>query len=153
MEVVRDISIKTPADELMELVRVKKKISMDAAARELRLPLATVQALVDFLVEEKVLGVEYKFTTPYIYINDASQVKLKNMGKADGGASLAKKEAFYKKAEGKGIPKIKIDSLWRKYLGAHIPELRQEFVHKALERGLSRDKAEDLWLKYLNYLY
>ena len=63
-----NIIIRTAADELFELVKKNAKISVEGAAKQLRIPLATIQALVDFLVEEKVFGIEYKFTTPFIYL-------------------------------------------------------------------------------------
>ena len=40
--------IRTIADELFELVKEKGKISVEDAAKEMKMPLATAQALVDF---------------------------------------------------------------------------------------------------------
>ena len=59
--------LKTSVDDLYELVESRKKISVDDAAKLLKLPVNIVQSLVDFLVEESIFGIEYKFTTPYIY--------------------------------------------------------------------------------------
>ncbi|MBI2208893.1 hypothetical protein HYU50_05350 [Candidatus Woesearchaeota archaeon] len=67
-EMVNDI-LKTSADDLYELVKSREKISVEEAAKLLRMPINTVHALVDFLVEEKMFGIEYKFTTAYIYIS------------------------------------------------------------------------------------
>ena len=64
-----DNVLKTGVDELYELVMSRKKISVEEIAKILKIPDDTVQALVDFLVEEKIFGIEYKFTTPYVYIS------------------------------------------------------------------------------------
>ena len=48
-----DFVLRTVADELLELVRKSKKISVEEAARKLRMPIASVQALVDFLVADE----------------------------------------------------------------------------------------------------
>ena len=63
-----DSIIRTVADELFELVKKRSKLSVEEASKQLKIPIATIQALVDFLGEEKVFGIEYKFTTPYIYL-------------------------------------------------------------------------------------
>ena len=62
------VEIRTGADELVELVKKRKKISIEEAAKLLGLKPANIQGLVDFLVEDKKFGVEYKFTTPYVYM-------------------------------------------------------------------------------------
>ena len=68
--------LKTSADDLYELVKSRKKISVEEAAKFLKLPVKTVHALVDFLVEEKIFGIEYKFTTPYIYLSEEYSKKM-----------------------------------------------------------------------------
>ena len=49
---------------------------MEDASKILKLPMNVVQSLVDFLVEEKIFGIEYKFTTPYIYISQEKGKKV-----------------------------------------------------------------------------
>ena len=68
--------LKTSADDLYELVSSRKKISVEEAAKILKVPNNTVQALVDFLVEERIFGIEYKFTTPYIFISEEKEKKI-----------------------------------------------------------------------------
>ena len=93
-----DSLIRTSADELFDLVNKSSKISVEDAAKQLKMPLATVQALVDFLVEERIFGIEYKFTTPYIYLYRESIQKVKS--KDDSFTKgLITKEQFYEKAK------------------------------------------------------
>ena len=146
-----DSVIHTIADELFELVEKKNKISVEGAAKALKMPLATAQALVDFLVEEKVFGIEYKFTTPYIYLYKEG-VKARKLKEKSFAKDLVTKEQFYQVAKAKKIPYEYIEGLWRKYLKQNIPKLREEFLRKSREKKITEDKVEELWQKYLSYL-
>src|SRR3989338_7068887 len=98
-----DSIIRTVADELFELVKKKEKISVEDAAKSMKMSVSTVQALVDFLVEEKIFGIEYKFTTPYVYLyrEGVSGAKEKEKGFTEG---LITKEQFYEKAKQRKMP-------------------------------------------------
>ena len=146
-----DSIIRTVADELFELVKRSKKISVEEAAKELKVPIVTVQTLVDFLVEEKIFGIEYKFTTPYVYLykDSLQQAKGKDKSFTKG---LVTKEQFYEKAKQKKIPYEVIEGYWRKYLQQNLTSLREEFLRKAKEKSVSDEKTEELWEKYLSYL-
>ena len=142
--------LRTVADELVELVKKSNKISVDLAAKKLKVPVASVQALVDFLVEEKVFGVEYKFTTPYVYIyKEFKQAKGKEKSLTD---ELVTKEQFYERAKARKLPYENIEGLWRKYLQQNLVNIRQEFLKKAKEKKVPEEKIDDLWNKYLAYL-
>ena len=146
-----DVILRTVADELLELVKKKKKISVEEAAKELNVNTPTIQALVDFLVEEKVFGIEYKFTTPYIYLykEGINEAKGKERGFAEG---LITKEQFYMKAKEKKMPYEHIEGLWRKYLQQNLVRIREEFLRKSREKRVPEHKVEELWKKYLSYL-
>ena len=148
---VKDGSIRTSADELFELVKGTSKISVEDAAKRLKMPLATVQALVDFLVEDKIFGIEYKFTTPYIYLynEDLKQAHGKDKSFTKG---LVTKEHFYERAKEKKVAYEHIETLWRKYLKQNMSHLRDEFLKKAKDKKIPAEKTEDLWKKYLSYL-
>ena len=143
--------LRTVADDLLELVKRSEKISVDEAAKKLKMHPASVQALVDFLVEEKVFGIEYKFTTPYIYLYkegiESARGKEKSFTKG-----LVTKEQFYKKAKERDIPYERIEGLWRKYLHQNLAHIREEFFNKAKEKKVPEVKIEELWKKYLKYL-
>ncbi len=146
-----DSIIRTAADELFELVKKSGKVSVEDASKAMKMPLSSVQALVDFLVEENVFGIEYKFTTPYVYLyrEGLQEARKKERSFAKG---LVTKEEFYDKAKKKGIPYENIEGLWRKYLKQNITKLRQEFMAKSKDKKISADKMEELWQKYLSYL-
>ena len=147
----KDTVLRTVADELLDLVKKSRKISVEEAAKKLNVPLETAQSLVDFLVEEKVFGIEYKFTTPYVYlykegVKDAKEKEKKFTRR------LVTKEQFYEKARGKNIPYQNINDLWRKYLQQNLGHIKEEFFAKAREKKVTEGKVEELWKKYLSYL-
>src|SRR3989344_2519361 len=143
--------IRTTADELLDLVKKSRKISVEDAAKKLSIPIGTIQALVDFLVEERVFGIEYKFTTPYIYLYKEG-IKDARGKKRSIIQDLATKEKFYEKAKEKSIPYERIEGLWRKYLQQNLTAIKEEFWKKAKERSIPEDKIEKLWKEYLSYL-
>jgi len=144
------IILKTSADDLYELVKSRKKISVEEAAQLLKIPVKTTQALVDFLVEEKIFGIEYKFTTPYIYIS--KEKKEETEVKSDSAKKLVTKEEFFKKEGTGNIPYEKIDALWKKYVEENLNSIKEEFYTKAHSRNLPEEKIGSLWERYLHHL-
>lgn len=146
-----DNVLTTSADELYNLVRARKKISVEDASKILRLPMNIVQSLVDFLVEEKIFGMEYKFTTPYVYISQEKgkkvhpQISLTPMQ----GEKPITKEEFYQKAGNWNIPAEKIDLLWKKYVMENMDYIKEVFYKKAESKNIQNEKIEMLWQKYL----
>mgnify|MGYP001603000269 CR=1 FL=1 len=146
-----DPVLRTAADELLELVKQNKKISVEEAAKKLKMSLPSVQALVDFLVEERIFDIEYKFTTPYVYLYKEGIDKAKEKEKSFT-KELITKEHFYEKAKEKKIPYEHIEGLWRKYLQQNLVHVREEFLRKAREKKIPEEKIEEFWNKYLSYL-
>lgn len=143
--------LRTVADELFDLVKKSNKISVEEAAKKLKMPVATIESLADFLVEERVFGIEYKFTTPYIYLFKEGLVSIAGKGRSFT-KDLVTKEQFYKQAKKRNIPYEYIEGLWRKYFKQNLQFLREEFLKKARDKKVSEDKIEGLWKKYLSYL-
>ena len=152
MIMVRSSAIlTTSADRLVKFVKSKEKVTIEETAKTLKIPEKTVQALVDFLVEEKILGIEYKFTTPYIYLSK-KDFKEPSLIKKKETPILLSKEEFYEKAKSRDIPYQKIESLWKKYLEKQLSKVKKDFYEKARQKRLSDDKIDGLWQKYLSYL-
>ncbi len=135
--------LRTSADDLLDVVRRQKKVAVDQLAKTLKVPLATVQALIDFLVEEKILGIEYKFTTPYVYLNETAMVKHEQL--------MLSKEEFYQRSRSRSVPEGHIAQFWAAYREESIPKLRQGFMAKAYARGAGAQQAEEMWQKYRSY--
>ena len=64
-----DEVLRTDVDDFMELVKRRGKMTIKDAAHALGVTEKTVERWTDFLVEERILDTEYKFTTQYIYLN------------------------------------------------------------------------------------
>ena len=58
--------IKTAVDSLIELLKKKKRLTLDETSKELGIPTNIINEWATFLEEEKILKIEYKFTTPYL---------------------------------------------------------------------------------------
>ncbi len=67
--------VKTGADRLLDLVRRSKEIAMAAAAKELGASAQTVEAWANFLEEDGLVVVKYKFTTPYVAVPEAPKAR------------------------------------------------------------------------------
>ena len=67
------INIATAIDSLVELINNKKKITLDEAAKFLALPENIINEWANFLEEEGVIKISYKFTTPYLEIKQKVQ--------------------------------------------------------------------------------
>ncbi len=143
--------LKTSADDLYELVKSRKRMSVEEAAKILKMPPDIVQDLVNFLVEEKIFGIEYKFTTPYIYISQKKEEKV-NYQKKNVKKAMTKDE-FFQKASKWSIPSEKINDLWTKYVEENLSSIEEEFYMKAGLRDIPKDETDALWKKYLTYLY
>jgi uncharacterized protein YfcZ (UPF0381/DUF406 family) len=77
--------IKTDVDKLVALVREKKAVSIDAAAKILGLDQKTVQSLAESLEDSGILSIEYRFTKQFLINSSLQQQK-----KAGAGGEAAK---------------------------------------------------------------
>lgn len=136
--------VKTGVDELMELVQREQRISVSDAAKQLKQPEAVIQNWVDFLVEEKLLGIEYKFTTPYIYVNSPEKASIMNQ-KAETFEDL--KKQFYDHGKQKGMPAEKLPLLWKNHLAEAIQQRKDFFYQECQKRNLPN--PDDLFRRYM----
>jgi len=142
-------TLRTSADDLYDLVKAQKRITIDEAAKKLNAPLDVIRALVDFLVEEKIFGIEYKFTTPYIYISkETDKISLEH----DKGDGLISKEEFFEKAQKRNMPVEKIHDLWHRYLNQNLDTIKKEFYLRSMQKNIPRTHIDALWNKYLSYI-
>ena len=58
--------IETGVDRLVNLVNTEKKISIDDAAKKLNVSKVVVQEWAEFLEEENILGIDYKFSKTFL---------------------------------------------------------------------------------------
>jgi len=140
--------LRTDVDEFLDLVKKEGRIALSKAAKKLNIPQTTVEAWADFLVEEKILGIEYKFTTPYVYMNieQSEKLEMKNYIEFDT------KKDFYDNAKNRGLNAGQIKLLWLKYVNLNKEAMKRVFYEKATSRKIDKAKADELWSRYLHYM-
>ncbi len=145
-----DDTITTGVDALLDLLRKTEKVSLQDAAKELHLPIDTLQSWVDFLVEERIIGVEYKFTKPFIYMNK-EETKVQ---KSSQGTNLQElKNEYVARAKSKKIPQERIPSLWESHIHQELSYLEPFFTEQAQRRGVQDTREmKGLWQEYVNKL-
>jgi len=87
--------LETGVDKLVNLVRKNKRVSLADAAKQLGVSTVVVEEWADFLEEEGIISMEYKFTTPYLVERLLTREEIAKKETEFGG----KKEAFVRKAE------------------------------------------------------
>ncbi|MFH1073415.1 MAG: hypothetical protein V1743_08360 [Nanoarchaeota archaeon] len=145
---VEDEVIKTGVDDLIKLLSEYPKLSIDEVSKKLNIPKHVLQAWIDFLVEERILGIEYSFTTPYIYLNKPKEKESEHAKKLEGVKPTYKnfKDEFYQKAVNDKIPQEKIEEYWKNHLKAKLDAYKDYFIREARKRNLPR--SDELWQIY-----
>jgi hypothetical protein len=139
-------TVRTGVDDLLDLLKRVDKIALIDAAAQLKINTSTIQAWVDFLVEEEVIGVEYKFTKPIIYLNKAPEEK-KVLVREESALNLVDyKEDFKTRAVEKSIPAEKVSFLWQEHVKAALNRRKDFFLREAKKRNLAN--IDSLWLTY-----
>lgn len=139
---MEEVSVETGVDALIALLESRGKLGIKEASDELKIDESFVQAWVDFLVEEKIIGIEYKFTKPYIFLNStgsSSSVKTKSPV-SESGLSLIRK-SYFDHAKEKRIPEDKAKLLWAKHLQEALDKKRTFFFREAKKRNLANPET------------
>lgn len=128
--------LTTSVDRLMKLVEEKGKMSVSDAAKALGVSNDTAQAWVDFLVEEHILGIEYKFTTPYIYVHSKERLKAVQEDQKEMLTLSDFKETFFARARHKNMPEEKIPQLWAEHLKYVVDGQKDYFLEECNRRDV-----------------
>jgi len=139
-----DNTITTTVDSLIDLLKTVNRIEVEKAAKKLDLSTDVVQSWVDFLVEEKIIGIEYKFTTPYIYLNKPKE-EVKEDKEQEKSLSEFRKD-FENRAKEKKISQEKTKDLWKNHLVEKLDKKKDFFFQEARKRGFFN--PEELWEDY-----
>lgn len=78
-------TIKTGVDKLVELIKDKKRVTVDEAAKLLSMPKELVEELADFLEEREVIGIEYKFAVPHLVFKELTREQTEERAKQFAG--------------------------------------------------------------------
>ncbi|MGM5481340.1 MAG: hypothetical protein ACQESE_02925 [Nanobdellota archaeon] len=132
-----DDKVTTGVDDLLEYLEDKDKVSLKDASKDLNIAEETLQLWVDFLVEERILGTEYKFTKPYIYLNKKQKSKEKVQKSSKEKKIEDYKKEYIKNAKKKKIPEDKAEELWKQHLEQAIDKQEEHFYREAKKKSLN----------------
>jgi hypothetical protein len=141
-----DELVKTGVDELIDLLKDNSKLPLVDVAKKLNVAVDVIQAWVDFLVEERILGIEYKFTTPYIYLNKPIDTLRKVYGDSGPIDFMFFKNQFWDKAKRNSIPESRINDLWKNHLLQELELKKKYFFYEAQTRKIIN--IEQVWSEY-----
>jgi hypothetical protein len=125
--------IRTKVDDLIELLKQVEQISLPEASSRLGIGQDVLQQWVDFLVEEKMVGVEYKFTTPYLYYAGPKDEGDKNI---DILSIDDFKDQFIQSARERNIPENMIPQFWKKHLVGILEEKKAFFLSYCKQKNI-----------------
>jgi len=145
--------IETGVDKLVELLKKKGRMSFQDAAKELGVGVDVIAEWADFLSEEGILGVEYRFTTPFLIDRKISREEMQKKTRefedkkdifvrnAEGTVSVLRREA-----ENMKRIKTEFESL-KKGLGIGLDSIRKEVTElenlEQMKEGLSKKLLEE----------
>ncbi len=150
---MEEVKVETGVDDLISLLESSGTISIKDASQKLKIDESYIQAWVDFLVEEKVLGIEYKFTKPYIFLNNkklSSSIKTINKTKQTESTLALIKKDYLAHAKEKHISEEKTLVLWNKHIMDAIVRKKDYFFREAKKRNITN--VDDLFDRYVKKL-
>jgi hypothetical protein len=140
--------VETGVDRLIETLNDGKKHFVDDLSRKIDVPSDILQLWIDFLVEEKVISLEYTFTKAYIFLNKEVP-KILRQDKLETLEDL--KKNFIEDGLLKKIPMNNLLVFWRNSLDDNLNKLQEKFYREANKRKLKA--VDSMWARYKQKLY
>lgn len=113
--------IETGVDRLVELINSEKKISIEEAAKKLGISKIVIQEWGEFLEEEKLITMEYKFSKTFLMERKLSEKEIKVKEKEYS----SEKDAFVRKIES-SLKNLENDSLGLENIKSEFNKLKEE---------------------------
>lgn len=132
--------VRTGVDKLVEFLKGKAPIEISVAAEKLNVAPHVVQSWTDFLVEEKIIGLDYKFTKPLIYLIE------KNKGEKSISGFNSIKENFKKNAQSENMSEQRTEYLWQYQIIQALNKKKDFFYEEAKKRNFQ--DIDSLWEEY-----
>ncbi|HLD04749.1 MAG TPA: hypothetical protein VJG90_03435 [Candidatus Nanoarchaeia archaeon] len=136
-------TLETDIDQLLNLLKKEDKLPLEEVASRLNVSMEVVQTWIDFLVEEGIIGIEYKFTKPFVFM--IRDKKAEPLEEEDENWEKAKK-TFYMSSLEKNVPEDQISTGW-KQKATRILEGKKEFFFTEAKRRRAKN-PEALWESY-----
>lgn len=131
-------TITTDVDKLINVLKEEGKLELSQLAKRIKVSEDIVQQWVDFLVEEKIVAVDYNFTKPIVSIvEDKKEIK-------EDAKDIKKYKDSFKEKSSKD--KGNAEYLWRQHIIDNVETMRIFFFEEARKRHL--ENAKELWEEY-----
>lgn len=150
-------NIETGVDKLLDLINRKQRVTINDAANELGVSVPVVQEWTDFLEDEGLISVEYKFSKTYLCERKLSKGEVVKKAKEYS----SKKDAFTRKVEtalkslereAEGFEKIKEEfSKLREVIGRDVDQVREELQELRHYEDLKKNIDKDIIQQRLDY--
>lgn len=131
--------IETGVDKLVNLVNLKERISSADAAKELGVSTTVVMEWADFLEEEGIISIEYKFTKPFLIARKLAKKDIQENAKEFSG----KRDVFVRKAE--------VSLSFLKKESEKLKSLKDEFDKIKKELGIDISSVKNELEELKNY--
>lgn len=150
-------NIETGVDKLLDLINRKKKVNLNEAANELGVSVPVIQEWADFLEDEGLISVEYKFSKTYLCERKLSKGEVVKKAKEYS----SKKDAFTRKVEtalkslereAEGFERIKEEfGKLRDVIGRDVDQVREELQELRHYEDLKKNIDKDIMQQRLDY--
>jgi len=100
-------NITTAVDSLVKLVKKEGRISLEDASKELGIPQNIINEWASFLEQERIIYIEYKFTTPFLMSRKEEKGKEESADYEMIQRKLDVMRAYLEKSQPKDEKKIK----------------------------------------------
>jgi len=134
------MNITTAVDSLVKLINKEGKISVEEASKELGLPQNIINEWASFLDQEKIIHIEYKFTTPFLM--SKAHVERNDKTEVDYEMIYRKLEVMRASIE-KEQPKTDKQIKQKEYLIKQIKKL----IETTKKKKITKEQLEQL-IKY-----
>ncbi len=139
--------LKTPVDELVELVEKNQNCKISFLVSSLKVPAEILERWLIILEEFKVLKIKYVGFEGYISLTENNNSK--NESESNKTLDIDQlKNDFLKKARVKNLPSSKISKLWKLFLQNYEGDIKKLFEDKAKAKGYNNIKINNAWKKY-----
>jgi len=122
--------IETGVDRLVEIIDKDKRISVEDAAKKLGISKVVIQEWADFLEEEKIISIEYRFSKTFLVQRKLTEREVKDKEKEYS----SEKDAFVRKVES-GLKTLETDALG-------FEKIKTEFLEIKNTLGPEIDKVK-----------
>ena len=128
-------TIETGVDKLVRFLRGKGSIPVSEAAQEIGVTTKVIEQWATFLMEEKIIGIDYKFTTPYIHLIET-----------DLDEDILNYKKKFKKEVSKDGSDDHVEYHWKNHILEILDKKKEFFFREATKRGLKN--INQIWNEY-----